>query len=116
MYLTKPVIYLDPEDFTSRGVLKVFKHNTCIVMVQSPNCGHCTTAKPAFQAFAELCSAENKVKCLTIQADDKRLVDLVLKIKPSFDGYPDYFKFKNGTLTSDIIDGRDVQSLLRFSK
>jgi thiol-disulfide isomerase/thioredoxin len=85
-------------------------------MVQSPKCGHCTSAKPAFQAFAELCSAENKIKCFTIHVDNERLIDLVLKIKPSFDGYPDYFKFKNGTLTSDTTDGRDVQSLLNFSK
>jgi thiol-disulfide isomerase/thioredoxin len=116
MYLLPPVIYLESKDFTPSGNLKHFKDKTCVIMVQANYCGHCTSAKPDFQKFAE----NNKsVICLTIQGDDERpdveeLVQLVTKIKPSFQGFPDYLLYKKGKFIQKEIDGRTEASLVKF--
>ena len=96
-YLTKPVIYLEPKDFTSLGNLKHFKDKICVIMVQANYCGYCNDAKPSFQKFAE----NNKnIVCLTIQGDDEKnsnsLSKIIQKIKPSFQGFPDYILCKKG--------------------
>lgn len=117
-YLVAPVIYLESKDFTASGNLKHFKNKTCVIMVQANYCGHCTTAKPDFQKFAE----KNKdVVCLTIQGDGdepdvQNLVKLITKIKPSFKGYPDYFLFKSGKYIQKEIEGRTEASLEEFVK
>lgn len=115
-YLLPPVIYLESKDFTSSGNLKHFKDRTCIVMIQANYCGHCTTAKPHFQKFAE----NNKsVICLTIQGDGhdpdvKKMVNLITKIKPSFQGFPDYLLYKNGKLVEKEINGRTEEALMEY--
>lgn len=118
-YLLPPVIYLESKDFTASGNLKhVFDNKPCVIMVQANYCGHCTTAKPQFQKFAE----KNKnVVCLTIQGDGdepdvKKLVTLITKIKPSFKGYPDYFLYKAGKFVEKEIEGRTEESLEEFIK
>lgn len=117
MYLLPPVIYLESKDFTPSGNLKHFKDKTCVVMVQANYCGHCTSAKPQFQKFAE----NNKsVVCLTIQGDGEedpdveKMVKLVTKIKPSFQGFPDYLLYKNGKFVRKEINGRTEASLIEF--
>ena len=111
-YLLPPVLYLEPSDFTVNGDFKHFKDKTCVIMIQANYCGHCTTAKPDFQKFAE----NNKsIPCLTIQGD-KKMVDLITKIKPSFQGYPDYLLYKNGRLIEKEINGRTEASLEEFIK
>ena len=115
-YLLPPVIYLESSDFTGSGNLKPFKDKTCVVMVQANYCGHCTTAKPHFQKFAQ----KNKhIKCLTIQGDGeepdvKKMVALITKIKPSFEGFPDYLLYKNGKLIEKEINGRTEEGLEEF--
>ncbi|CCV02145.1 Thiredoxin-like [Invertebrate iridovirus 25] len=115
-YLLHPVIYLESKDFTNKGNLKPFKNKTCVIMVQANYCGHCTTAKPDFQKFAE----KNKsVVCLTIQGDGddpdtKKLVDIISKIKPSFQGFPDYLLFKGGQIVNKEINGRTEAALQEF--
>ncbi|AHL67625.1 hypothetical protein DH26_gp138 [Chloriridovirus anopheles1] len=89
-YLHKPVIYLEAKDFTAKGKLKHFKDKKCIIMAQANYCGHCTSAKPHFQQFAE---KHPEVICLTIQGDgenedEKQLIKTILKIKPSFQASP----------------------------
>ena len=117
-YLLSPILYLESKDFTVSGTLKHFKDKTCVIMVQANYCGHCTTAKPDFQKFAE----KNKnVVCLTIQGDGdepdvKKMVDLITKIKPSFQGFPDYFLYKNGKFVDKEINGRTQASLEEFIK
>jgi thiol-disulfide isomerase/thioredoxin len=116
-YLLKPVIYLESKDFTNKLNLKDFKNKTCVVMVQSNYCGHCTTAKPHFQKFAE----NNKsIVCLTIEDsnsdDSKKMVDVVTKLKPSFEGFPDYLLFKNNKFIPKEINGRTEESLKEFTK
>lgn len=120
-YLLSPVIYLESKDFTSSGNLKYFKDKTCVIMVQANYCGHCTTAKPEFQKFAE----NNKsVVCLTIQGDGddpgsdelKKLNNLVTKIKPGFQGFPDYYLFQGGQFVEKEINGRTEAALEEFIK
>jgi thiol-disulfide isomerase/thioredoxin len=85
-------------------------------MIQANYCGHCTTAKPHFQKFAE----NNKsVVCLTIQGDGddpdvKKMVNLITKIKPSFQGFPDYLLYKNGKLVEKEINGRTEEALMEY--
>ena len=115
-YLLSPVIYLESKDFSSSGNLKHFKDRTCVVMIQANYCGHCTTAKPHFQKFAE----NNKsVICLTIQGDGddpdvKKMVNLITKIKPSFQGFPDYLLYKKGKLVKKEINGRTEEALMEY--
>ncbi len=120
MYLLPPVIYLESKDFTPSGNLKYFKDKTCVIMVQANYCGHCTAAKPDFQKFAE----KNKsIICLTIQGDEEeeeldieKLMKLVTKIKPSFQGFPDYLLYKKGKFVPKEINGRTQDSLVEFIK
>ena len=53
MYLVSPIVYLESKDFTNSGTLKHFKNKTCVIMIQANYCGHCTSAKPLFQKFAD---------------------------------------------------------------
>ena len=115
-----PILYLEPKDFTSDGNLKHFKNKTCVIMVQANYCGHCSTAKPEFQKFAR----NNKsIVCLTIQGDgdkvgdgqdSKAMMDLLTAIKPTFEGFPDYFLFKNGAFVNKEIAGRNESDLEHF--
>jgi len=117
-YLLPPIIYLESQDFTSSGQLKAFKNNTCIIMVQANWCGACKNAKPAFQEFA---SKNKNVVCLTVEEDssnpdsNKRL-NLIKKIKPSFEGFPEYLLYKNGQFINKEINGRTVASLEEFMR
>jgi thiol-disulfide isomerase/thioredoxin len=118
-YLLSPVLYLEAKDFNSNLDLKHFKNKTCVVMVQANFCGHCTSAKPHFQKFAE----KNKpnVVCLTIEGDDntpetEKLLNLVKKLKPSFGGFPDYLLFKNNKFVQKEINGRTAEALEEFIK
>lgn len=118
-YLLPPIIYLESKDFTSSGNLKAFKDKTCIIMVQANWCGACKNAKPAYQSFAS--KAGKNVACLTIEEDStdpdslKRL-ELVKKIKPSFEGFPEYLLYKNGKYVDKEIKGRTEASLAEFGK
>jgi thiol-disulfide isomerase/thioredoxin len=116
-YLLNPILYLEIKDFTPSGNLKHFKNKTCVIMVQANYCGHCTSAKPEFQKFAQ----NNKsVVCLTIQGDggddpnNKDIVNLITTIKPTFEGFPDYFLFKRGKFVNKDINGRTEADLEQF--
>lgn len=87
-------------------------------MVQANKCGHCSNAKPAFQKFAE---KNRDVACLTIQCnmgnsteEEKKLLNIVLELKPDFQGFPDYMKFVGGKYTHEEISGRDEKALQKF--
>jgi thiol-disulfide isomerase/thioredoxin len=115
--LTYPVAYLEPDDFTASGNLKNVKNKTCVVMVQATWCGACTSAKPEFQSFAELA---DDVLCLTIEDDGEdpkreHMLGLVKKLKPSFEGFPDYLLFENGKCVPKTIKGRSVHHLMELT-
>jgi thiol-disulfide isomerase/thioredoxin len=111
MYLLDPILYLETKDFTPSGNLKHFKNKTCVIMVQANYCGHCTSAKPEFQKFAR---NNQSVVCLTIQGDNKEMVNLITSIKPTFEGFPDYFLFKRGKFVNKEINGRTEADLEQF--
>lgn len=121
-YLNRPVAYLENDDIGSDGGLKnpdIPTNIPVIIMLQSSWCPHCTTAKPAFQQFAN--ENNGKVFCATIQADgdrqsEKELGKRISSIKKGFRGFPDYLLYKNGKLTPHNIKGRSVKDLEEFSK
>jgi len=89
-------------------------------MVQANFCGHCTSAKPHFQKFAEKKNKPNVV-CLAIEGDDdtpetEKLLNIVKKLKPSFGGFPDYLLFKNNKFVQKEINGRTEEALEEFIK
>ena len=122
-YLNDTVAYLQISDFDSSGRLvnpKIPSNIPVVVMIQAAYCGHCTSAKPAFQEFANSVD-RNKVFVATIQADgdepgEKELGAMLSQIKPDFRGFPDYALFLNGRLIPKQIQGRDVASLREFAK
>jgi thiol-disulfide isomerase/thioredoxin len=121
-YLNKPVAYLENDDISTDGSLNnplIPTDKPVIIMLQSSWCPHCTSAKPAFQQFAN----ENvgKVFCATIQSDgdrdsEKELGKRISSIKKGFRGFPDYLLYKNGKLVPVEIKGRSVKHLEEFSK
>ena len=120
-FLNFPVRYLQISDFDQQGNLinpEIPKDKPVIIMIQSSGCGHCTTAKPAYQQFAN--QTEGKVFVTTIQADgempgEKELGPLLQKIDPSFRGFPHYVGYKNGRKVATHEGGRSVQDLMQFA-
>jgi thiol-disulfide isomerase/thioredoxin len=116
-----PVMYLDDTDF--KGTTLVLPDNAqndkpVVVMLQTSWCPHCTTAKPAFQQFAD--ENQGKIICATIQADgekpeEKALGNKVKEIIPGFRGFPDYCLFVKGKRVDKQIKNRSVQDLVEFS-
>jgi len=115
-YLLPPIVYLESKDFTPSGHLRTFKDKTCIIMVQANWCGACKNAKPAYQSFA---SKAKNVVCLAIEEDEEnpdnsKRLDLIKKIKPSFEGFPDYLLYKKGKYIKKEINGRTEAALEEF--
>jgi hypothetical protein len=103
------VTYLEEKDFNGK-TLKI--PGVVIVLIQSLNCGHCTSAK---QAYSDAANSINKVMWATIESDSasSKLNELV-NDKPGFEGYPHYVAYKDGKHIKTFNDGRDVASLERF--
>ena len=122
MYLVSPIVYLESKDFTNSCYLKHFKIKTCVIMIQANYCGHCTSAKPLFQKFADKHKDNKDVLCLTIQGDGddakdtEKMLAIVSKLKPGFQGFPDYLLFKKGKYVEKEIKGRNEASLEEFIK
>lgn len=94
-YLTKPVAYLDTNDFDDNGNIinpMIPKDKPVFIMLQGNFCGFCKMAKPDFQKFAE---NTELFFCATIQADSKNpdvinLQPKMDKIYPNLVGFPSY--------------------------
>ena len=118
--LLKPIAYLQDSDFDNQGNLinpDISKSIPVVIMIQASFCGHCNTAKPAFQEFANM--NDGKVFCATIQGDGKEKGEPELSkrldmICPDFKGYPSYVGYKNGKRVAVHDGGRDVKSLEEF--
>jgi thiol-disulfide isomerase/thioredoxin len=119
--LTKPIAYLEDSDFDENGNITnndIPSNIPVVVMLQSSWCPHCTTAKPAFQKFAN--ASEGAVFCATIQSDgekdsEKKLGKRISSIKSNFRGFPDYVLFMNKKIVDKEIGGRSVDDLKKFS-
>lgn len=120
-FLYYPIMYLEDGDFKGdKLVLPNDMQNLkpVIIMSQASWCPHCTTAKPAFQEFAD--KYKNQVFCATIQADgdtepEKKLGKRIKEINPNFRGFPDYCLFVNGKRTDKQLKSRSVQGLIEFA-
>jgi len=121
-YLNKPVAYLVDSDFDSNGNLsnpEIPKNKPVLLMIQAAFCGHCTTAKPAYQEFAN--KNGGKVFVATIQADGKEkgeedgIGKRIEKLDPSFQGFPHYMLYWKGKRYSHD-GGRSVADLEQFVK
>ena len=101
-YLNMPIAYLVDSDFDDNGNIinpQIPTDIPVLVMIQANFCGHCTTAKPAFQKLAE--QNKGKIFAATIQGDGKETGESQLSrrlssIVPGFRGFPEYVLFKNG--------------------
>ena len=119
--LVRPIAYLQDSDFDSKGNLvnpDIPKNKPVVIMIQASFCGHCVTAKPAFQEFANKNSG--KVFCATIQGDGKEkgedeLAKRLDVICPDFKGFPSYVGYKHGKFVAVNNEGRDVNSLEKFA-
>ena len=116
----RPIAYLENDDFDSDGKLiaqDIPANKPVFIMIQSTMCGHCVSAKPAFQEFADKHAAD--IFCATIHVDGKRaserdLKSKLQKINPKILGYPDFSVFKNGKLVANYSGKRDAQSFFEF--
>jgi thiol-disulfide isomerase/thioredoxin len=115
-YLKQPIAYLERSDFTDDGnLVPILRRVPTFVMFQAVGCGHCTTAKPAFQALAN----EGIIQCMTVQGDGERpseraIVPLLPKIlSTNRIGYPSYMLFINGKKIP-YTGARDKTSMKNF--
>jgi len=119
-YLHTPVIYLQDKDIDQNGNVanpKLPTHLPMVVMVQASWCGHCVSAKPDFQKFAD--ETDGKVTCCTVQKDGKEpgesdLGDRVGEFDDEFKGFPHYMLYRGGKRVKGQLTGRDVASLHKF--
>lgn len=121
--LKYPVAHLENTDFDSKGNLinpQALQYPIMVVMAQSSWCGHCKTAKPAYQEFANKKNGSN-ILVATIQVDGERPSEKALgkrigDIIPGFRGFPEYALFKDGKFVTSNISGRGVSDLERFAR
>lgn len=114
--LKYPIMYLERTDFTDDGnLVSELRQTPVFVMFQAEFCGHCKTAKPAFQRLAR----EGIVKCMTVQGDGERksekdIVPILSKIYPGFQGYPSYMLFLKDGRKIPYKGKRDLDSMRNF--
>lgn len=104
------VYYLEESDVTPSKKLKpyVTSGKPTIVMCQSAGCGHCTNAKPAFQALAD---KRPDIRCCTIQLDDVNMDSVIKKWNPDFRGVPCFLIFsKDGSMQKVYSGDRSTSS------
>lgn len=116
-----PIMYLEDTDFQGNNLVlpdNIQNQKNVVVMFQTSWCPHCTSAKPAFQKFAD--DYQSKIICATVQGDGEREGEKALgkKVKqfiPNFRGYPDYCLFVKGKPVNKQIKDRSVQGLIEFA-
>lgn len=118
-YLTRPVVYLDSNDFDDEGNIinpNIPKDKPVFIMFQANFCGFCKMAKPDFQEFAE---KNPNFFVATIQADSQNpdvanFKNKINKIYPDLVGFPSYMFYAQG---KRIIynGGRSYKDLQTFA-
>jgi thiol-disulfide isomerase/thioredoxin len=116
MNFSRPIGYLEYNDFSSDGKLLLAK-NPVFVMIQGSYCGACSKAKPAFQELAN----QQKILCMTIQLDGERQSErdigkILDKIYPNMVGVPSYILYKNETNKIPYTGGRSREEMMEFIK
>jgi thiol-disulfide isomerase/thioredoxin len=107
--------YLENKDVDSNYKLKpyVTTNKPVVVLCQSNYCGHCITAKPAYE---EIASKRNDISWCSIQSEDGQLKDAVLSWYPQMRGIPCYLGFnKYGQFVKIYSGDRTAKSLSEFA-
>ncbi len=118
-YFDETIAYLEDEDFTSDGKLKLKPGKPVVIMIQGDFCGYCKQMKPAFQGMAK--KMRGKVMCATIQIDgdesEKKLAKRLSKILPvDYKGVPMVVSFNGGNFGKEYKGDRGEASLVEFAK
>ena len=116
----EPVWYGEAQDIDEKGnlVANEIKDKPTVCFVFASWCPHCSNASPALQEFAE--KHADKCNVVVFQSDGERQSekDAVKKLSSSlsnFRGFPHFFGCnKNGNLSSEQCNGRDLVSLEDF--
>jgi len=120
-YFTKPVAYLQDQDFNNDGVItnpSVPTDTPVVIMIMASYCSHCHNAMSAFQQFAE--KHQGRVFTACIQGDgtnegEQALAKRWKNIDPQFKGYPSFALFMNGKFVTSNISGRALKNLEEFA-
>jgi thiol-disulfide isomerase/thioredoxin len=117
MDFDESVIYLEEEDFTKDGKLKVLQDKPVVIMLGGNFCSFCKIAKPELQSFAK---KMDKVypACILIDGSksEKKLGQKMGKWVPNFKGVPMFVAYKNGKYHSTHNGDRTAVALIEFSK
>jgi len=120
LYLNTPIVYLENEDFDSKGQLFVKTNLPIVILIQASWCSYCTKVKPIFQEFAN--KTQGKIFCATIQIDGDRKSEQLLgrripKLFPGTEGIPKYILYINGkVIQREMSSNMDIKSLFDFVK
>lgn len=111
------VIYLEDEDFSPEGYLRLDVSKPVIVMVMANYCSFSLEAQPEFQKFARSASHIVPACILTDGSPSQQALGKRLKhIIPGFKGVPMFVAFKNGKFVKEYTGPRKAKDLLKFSK
>lgn len=120
-YLDLPVTYLEADEFKENGELNIPdlpKSIPVIVLVQAKWCGHCETAKNAFQEFANKNHAKAIATTIEVDGDrpgEKALATKLQQLFPGFKGFPHYALFIDGKPIQKEIKSRSLQGIEEFA-
>lgn len=110
------VIYLEGSDFNPDGSV-VSDGRPTIIMCYADYCGHCKSAKPAFQSIVS--KAPNIRVCAVHGGDggatDRQAEEVVRNLLKPFRGYPSYLLMdKNGRFVSAYEGDRSAEAIIEF--
>ncbi len=114
------VAYLEYDDFTEDGILKIKGKNgvnlPVMLLLQGDYCGYCTQFKPEFLKVVN--ALKNKVFPVTIQMDGKEselsLGKKASKFIPKFKGVPMVVFFVDGKYYSTYEGDRRADALIKY--
>lgn len=113
-HFTDSVKYIESSDINGDMVENM--PGTAVIMIQSAKCGHCVSAKPEFQAFADALAGSD-IGAYTCQADlDGEATKAIAKMVPGFRGFPTFVLFRDGQYVSTHDGPRTADALMAFAQ
>lgn len=110
------VAYLENDDFTDDGKLKINSEYPVMILLQGDYCGYCTQFKPEFLKAVKV--LKDKVDIATIQLDgegsESVLGKRASKFIPNFKGVPMVVFFVNGKYYSTFNGERTADALVKY--
>ena len=117
MNFDESVIYLESEDFSDDGKLKVLKDKPVVILLGGNFCGFCKAVKPIFQTFST--KVQNVYPaCILIDGSpsERQLNQKMGKWLSDYKGVPTVIAYKNGKYLKTYDGPRTEQGLLEFAK